>query len=269
MNESTIPRALTIAGSDSGGGAGIQADLKTFTCLGVYGTSAVTALTAQNTQTVSGVFPATAEFVAQQIDAVCSDIGTDATKTGMLFNAAIIGVVADCVQKHRLTNLVVDPVMIATSGDALIEPDGQAAMKERLLPRAFLVTPNIPEAEMLAGHPITNEKEMETAAQGILALGAKHVLIKGGHMDGVEIVDLLIGEDIRREFRVPRIKTNNTHGTGCTLSAAITAYLACGLDIVDAIAEAKIYLQRAIAESLTLGQGHGPLNHMAAGNTIR
>lgn len=269
MNRPGIPRVLTIAGSDSGGGAGIQADLKTFTCLGAYGMSAITALTAQNTQTVSGVSAVSAAFVTQQIDAVCSDIGIDAAKTGMLFDRSIVEAVAKAVSAHRMDRLVVDPVMIAKSGDALLKEDAQSALKELLLPQAFLVTPNIPEAEVITGTAIQNESDMNDAGEAILALGPRYVLMKGGHLPGDEAVDVLFGADLRREYRAPRIQTKNTHGTGCTFSAAITAYLACGLDIVDAVAEAKIYLQRTIEQSLDLGRGHGPLNHMAGGSALR
>ena len=269
MSKTDIPRALTIAGSDSGGGAGIQADLKTFTCLGVYGMSAITALTAQNTQTVAGVSPVKPDFVTAQIDAVCEDIGVDAAKTGMLFDAPIIEAVASAVSRHKIDRLVVDPVMIAKSGDALLKPVAQSALKDLLLPRAYLVTPNVPEAEVLSGVKIESEAQLDEAANAILEAGPKYVLMKGGHLEGEEAVDILIGKDLRREFRSMRVNTKNTHGTGCTFSAAITAYLACDLEIVDAIAEAKIYLQRAIEQSMELGKGHGPLNHMAAGSVLR
>jgi hydroxymethylpyrimidine/phosphomethylpyrimidine kinase len=257
-----IPRALTIAGSDSGGGAGIQADLKTFSALGVYGMSAITSVTAQNTVTVTGVHDLPAAFVAEQIDDVCGDIGVDAAKTGMLSNEAIIEAVADAITRNGIQNLVVDPVMVAKSGDALLQEAAQSALIERILPLAHIVTPNVPEAEVLSGIEIESETDLRAAAEVIHAKGPHYVLMKGGHLDTSEATDFLFDGDSLTSFTAPRIATKNTHGTGCTFSAAITAYLARGLSVSRAVAEAKAYLQRAIESSFDLGQGHGPLNHM-------
>lgn len=254
--------ALTIAGSDSGGGAGIQADLKTFAALGVYGMSALTAITAQNTVGVTAVHELPPDFVGAQIDAVMLDIGCQAAKTGMLANAGIVEVVARKVREHAIANLVVDPVMVAKSGDHLLRRDAVAALKELLLPLAFVVTPNVPEAEEIVGHELADEEEdYRRAAAEILALGPRYVIIKGGHRPG-EAVDLLYDGREFRQFRAPRLPGRHTHGTGCTFSAAIAALLARGLPVGEAVEGAKEYLTRAIAQSFPIGQGNGPVHHL-------
>lgn len=260
-NSEKIARALTIAGSDSGGGAGIEADLKTFTALGVYGMAAITSVTAQNTVAVTGVHDVPPAFVAEQIDDVAQDIGVDAAKTGMLSNAAIIEAVADSIERNAIRNLVVDPVMIAKSGDALLHESAKDALLRRMLPLALVVTPNAPEATALTGVRIDSDKDVKRAGEALLAAGAAHVLIKGGHLSGAEAVDFLFDGTTCREYRAPRIATKNTHGTGCTYSAAIAAYLAIGLDVPAAVERAKEYLTGAILHSFGLGHGHGPLNH--------
>ncbi|HOZ46789.1 MAG TPA: bifunctional hydroxymethylpyrimidine kinase/phosphomethylpyrimidine kinase [Candidatus Hydrogenedentes bacterium] len=262
MTDALPPRVLTIAGSDSGGGAGIEADLKTFTVLGVYGMAAITAVTAQNTTEVRAIHDVPADIVAQQIDAVAEDIGIDAAKTGMLSNAAIVEAVAEAVARNGIETLVVDPVMISKSGAALLKPEAQSALIEALVPRAFMITPNIPEAEVMAGIAIADEAGARNAAERILALGPRYVLIKGGHLGGNEVVDYLIGGDTAQVYRAPRIDTPNTHGTGCTLSAAIAAFLAKGYPAAEAVERARGFLIEAIRRSLPLGHGHGPLNHL-------
>jgi hydroxymethylpyrimidine/phosphomethylpyrimidine kinase len=259
----TIRRALTIAGSDSGGGAGIQADLKTFTAFGVYGTSALTAVTAQNTVGVFGVEELPLTFIAAQIDAVMGDIGADAAKTGMLASAAIVSLVADRVRQHRIPNLVVDPVMMAKSGDALLAEDAQSAVREVLLPVAFVVTPNAPEAEALTGVRVDSLAAMREAALRLHATGVRWTVVKGGHLplEGAAIDVVYDGREFT-ELRAPRFPTKNTHGTGCTFSAAIAAGLARGLEPLDAIRRAKAYVSRAIERSLAIGSGHGPTNHL-------
>jgi hydroxymethylpyrimidine/phosphomethylpyrimidine kinase len=267
-----IPIALTIAGSDSGGGAGIQADLKTFSALRVFGTSAITALTAQNTQGVFAVHAPPPEFVAAQIRAVLDDMAVGAIKLGMLFSAPIITAVADVLDRHPEIPVVLDPVMIATSGDPLIEPEAVATMVRRLFPRAQLITPNLAEAAQLAGLPrAVNLAEMEAQGEGLLGMGAQAVLVKGGHAEGAEAIDLLLtrGSTTRgstRRFSAPRVTTENTHGTGCTLSAAIAAGLARGFLLDEAIAHAKAYLTAALAAGAGwhLGKGHGPVHHFHA-----
>jgi hydroxymethylpyrimidine/phosphomethylpyrimidine kinase len=255
-----IYKALTIAGSDSGGGAGIQADLKTFAALGVYGTSAITAITAQNTVGVQQIFELNPKLVAAQIDAVITDIGTQSAKTGMLANAAIIDIVAQKVRQHRLTKLVVDPVMVATSGDVLLKKDAVQALRSRLIPLAQVVTPNLPEAEQLTGMKLTRAKEIEEAGRRIIAMGAKSVVIKGGHRRG-PAVDVFFNEKTIRELRSPRIRTRHTHGTGCTFSAAIAAYLAKGEDLENSIRLAKKYITEAIGNGFVVGSGHSPVHH--------
>ncbi len=266
----TIPRAMTIAGSDSGGGAGIQADLKTFAVLGVFGTTAITALTAQNTQAVTAVVELDPHFVAAQIDAVVSDIGIDAAKTGMLSNASIIEVVAAKVREHRIDRLVVDPVMIAKSGAALLRPEAVVALRKILLPLALVTTPNLPEAAVLTGRPVRTIAEMEEAARAIRALGPQYVVVKGGHIEGSDdAVDLLFdGRSIRR-LRAPRVATKNTHGTGCVFSAAIAAGLAQGLEVFDAVEQAKRVVTAAIEGGLSLGAGHGPANPLAVLKSVK
>jgi hydroxymethylpyrimidine/phosphomethylpyrimidine kinase len=260
----TRPRtALTIAGSDSGGGAGIQADLKTFAALGVYGTSALTAVTAQNTRGVRAIAELAPALVAAQIDAVVEDIGVDAVKTGMLANAAIIATVVARVQTHGLTPLVVDPVMVATSGDRLLRDDALQALRTTLLPLALIVTPNLPEAAALASIAVDRRADLEDAARRISALGARYVLITGGHAPG-DPTDLLFDGQGFVEFRGERIRTTSTHGTGCTLSAAIAAYLARGETVVDAVGHAKAYVTAALRAVYPVGHGHGPLHHLFA-----
>ena len=256
--------AVTIAGSDSSGGAGIQADLKTFAAMGVYGASVITALTAQNTQGVRAIHDVPADFVVAQIDAVFSDLAVNAVKIGMLSQAAIIETVAKGLDRHRAQNIVLDPVMVATSGDRLLAPEAVEALRKLLVPRALVVTPNLPEAAALAGASVArNEREMEIQARELLAFGARNVLIKGGHGGGYESVDLLVGEGDVLRLSTRRVDTKNTHGTGCTLSSAIAAGLAKGLDLKTAAREAKAYVTAAIAaaDTLHVGHGHGPLHH--------
>jgi hydroxymethylpyrimidine/phosphomethylpyrimidine kinase len=255
-----VPTALTIAGSDSGGGAGIQADLKTFAALGVYGTSALTAITAQNTVGVTAVHEIPAGVIAAQIEAVISDIGADAVKTGMLSSSAIVEVVARELRRHGVERLVVDPVMIAKSGDPLLKQEAVEALRTRLVPLAAVVTPNIPEAEVLTGMTITSQEDMRRAARQILGMGARGVVVKGGHLEG-PATDLFYDGSDFHEFTAPRIDTVNTHGTGCTFASAIAAGLAQGLPVIDAVAQAKEYVTEAIRQSFPIGQGHGPLNH--------
>jgi len=270
-NKAMTAIAVTIAGSDSSGGAGIQADLKTFAALGVYGASVITALTAQNTQGVSAIHDVPADFIAAQIDAVYSDLDIGAVKIGMLSQAAAIEAVAKGLTRHSAKNIVLDPVMVASSGDRLLAPGAVDALRTLLIPRALIVTPNLPEAAALTGaSPARNEAEMEIQAREILSLGARHVLIKGGHGEGDDSVDLLIGEGEVVRLSAKRIATKNTHGTGCTLSAAIAAGLAKGRDVVTACQEAKSYVTAAIAhaDELKIGRnpelGHGPLHHFYA-----
>ena len=256
-----MPSVLTIAGSDSGAGAGIQADLKTFAALGVYGTSAITAVTAQNTLGVTAVHELPPEVVAAQIDAVVSDIRPDAVKTGMLAGAPIIEVVARKVKEHALPNLVVDPVMVAESGDSLLRGDAVVALRDLLLPLADVVTPNLPEASVLTDHDVASEADRRLAAREIVALGARAVVIKGGHLEGDTAVDLLYDGRRFREYTVPRIQTSGTHGTGCTFASAIAAFLARGEPLPEAVGRAKEYLTEALRHSYPIGQGHGPVHH--------
>ncbi len=255
--------ALTIAGSDSGGGAGVQADLKTFFRFGVYGTSALTLVTAQNTLGVQRVELLPPELVYQQIQSVAEDFPIHAAKTGAVGSAAIVVAVAQGVERYGIHPLVVDPVMVAKGGDPLLAPEAVRALKERLFPLATLITPNRLEAEALLQRPIPTLREAEEAAMALLALGPKAVLLKGGHFAGAEAVDLLATPRGILAFRAPRIPTRNTHGTGCTLSAAIAALLALGKPLEEAVAEAKAYLTRALETAPGLGRGHGPLNHLA------
>jgi hydroxymethylpyrimidine/phosphomethylpyrimidine kinase len=259
-----IANALTIAGSDSGGGAGIQADLKTFSALGVYGASAITALTAQNTRGVRAIHDLPADFITGQIDAVFDDIRIDAVKVGMLSQPAVIEAVAAGIEQHGAENIVIDPVMVATSGDVLLRPDAVDALRQRLLPLALVVTPNLPEAGVLLDDATaTDEASMEVACERLLALGPRWVLLKGGHLDGPESVDLLAGGDDLIRLAAPRVATANTHGTGCTLSSAVAAGLARGLNVVEAVDRAKTYLTAALAaaDALDVGGGHGPVHH--------
>ena len=253
--------ALTIAGSDSGAGAGIQADLKTFAAHGIYGTSAITAVTAQNTLGVTAWKAIDVPLVVAQIEAVATDIGADAVKTGMLATAAIVVATADAIARLKLQNLVVDPVMIAKGGDRLLEQEAVDAIRTKLLPLARVVTPNVPEAEELAGMRIHSVDDMRAAGQRILELGPSVVLVKGGHLEGPESIDLACTRDEVHEFRSPRIATAHTHGTGCTLASAIAANLALGHDDREAIARAKRYVDGAIRNAPGMGGGHGPLHH--------
>jgi hydroxymethylpyrimidine/phosphomethylpyrimidine kinase len=260
---SPVPRALTIAGSDSGGGAGIQADLKTFTALGVFGMTALTAVTAQNTLGVRSVEVLSPAMVVAQIDAVAEDIGVDALKTGMLATADIVVAVAEAVRRHRLGPLVVDPVMVAKSGDPLLAPEAREAVRRWLLPLATVVTPNIPEAAALLGvdpQALQGAEARRDAARALHALGPRWVVVKGGHLAG-EATDLAFDGTSFLELRRPRLETRSTHGTGCTFSAAIAAYLARGMDVPAALEGAKEFIHWAIAHGLPLGGGHGPTNH--------
>jgi len=256
-----VPKALTIAGSDSGAGAGIQADLKTFSALGVYGSTVITAITAQNTVGVTAVHEIPVEIVAAQLDAVMEDIGADAAKTGMLSSAAIIQTVAAGVRRHRIERLVVDPVMVAKSGDRLLREDAVTALRDLLLPLAYIVTPNAPEAEVLCGRPVRNEADMHEAARAIHAFGPRYVVLKGGHVPGEQVVDLLFDGQSFERFVLPRVETPHTHGTGCTFSAAIAAFLARGLEVAAAVWEAKQYLHRALETAFAIGRGRSPVHH--------
>jgi hydroxymethylpyrimidine/phosphomethylpyrimidine kinase len=255
-------RALTIAGSDSGGGAGIQADLKTFMAFGVYGMSAVTALTAQNTVGVQGIFEVSSAFVRMQIESVMTDIGADAAKTGMLGNAAIVRTVAEAVREFRIPNLVVDPVMVAKGGDSLLAPDARQALRTELVPLAAVITPNLPEAEALLGRRIEDLEAMRKAARELRSLGCEWVVLKGGHLDGEpEAIDLLTDGRKLIPLHAPRLPTRNTHGTGCTFASAIAAGLARGRAVPDAVNTAKEYVTAAIRGAVALGRGHGPTDH--------
>jgi hydroxymethylpyrimidine/phosphomethylpyrimidine kinase len=252
---------LTIAGSDSSAGAGIQADLKTFAALGVYGTSVITALTAQNTREVTAVHEAPTEFIGAQIDTVVKDIRPDAVKTGMLSSAAIIDAVAEKIRQHGLANVVVDPVMVAKSGARLLREDAVEALREGLLPLADVVTPNIPEAEALVGHELRTYLQIHEAAREIREMGPRNVVVKGGHREGETVVDVLFDGNEIHECSGPRIDTTSTHGTGCTFASAIAANLALGETIVEAVRLAREYLEGALRHAYPLGHGHGPVNH--------
>jgi hydroxymethylpyrimidine/phosphomethylpyrimidine kinase len=256
-----MKRVLTIAGSDSGGGAGIQADLKTFAAHGVYGTSAITALTAQNTRGVTGVHVVPAEFVTLQIEAVASDIGCDAVKTGMLATAAIVEAVAAAVESLDLPNLVVDPVMVAKGGDRLIDDDAVHTMRVALLRLARVVTPNLPEAEVLSGLSIQSLDDMREAGHRILRLGPRAVIVKGGHLGSPTSPDLLISLDGETMLDGPRLSVASTHGTGCTFASAIAARLAIGDALEDAARRAKAYVAGAMQHGIAVGAGHQPLDH--------
>jgi hydroxymethylpyrimidine/phosphomethylpyrimidine kinase len=261
------PIAVTIAGSDSGGGAGIQADLKTFSALGVYGASVITALTAQNTLGVTGIHDVPAEFVAAQIDAVFSDLDVGAVKIGMVSQRGVIETIAAGLERWKQTKVVLDPVMIATSGDKLLAPDAIDVLRRVLFPLAVVVTPNLPEAAALLDAPIAGtEDEMRAQAERLLELGPRAVLIKGGHGSGAESVDLLVEPAGCTRLAAERVATQNTHGTGCTLSSAIAAGLAKGLTLGEAARAAKAYVTAALAasERLEIGSGHGPVHHFHA-----
>ena len=256
-----LPVALTIAGSDSGGGAGIQADLKTFAALGVHGTSAITAITAQNTVAVTDIFELAPALVVAQIDAVVSDLGVQAAKTGMLASSKIIEAVARAIAAHAITNLVVDPVMVAKGGAKLLRDDAVEALRMRLLPLAAVITPNLPEAEVILGRRIRTIDERRQAARDLVTLGARAAVVKGGHADG-DVTDVYFDGSEMVELPGERIATTNTHGSGCVFSAAIAAGLANGLDPLDAVRQAKEFIGGAIEHSLEIGHGHGPVNPM-------
>jgi len=258
------PVALTIAGSDSGGGAGIQADLKTFHAFGVFGTSAITAITAQNTLGVRSVHRIEPSVVADQIHAVAEDLHPAAAKTGMLADAQIIEAVAQALRETQLTRLVIDPVMVAKSGARLLQPDAVGALTIELLPLSEVITPNLPEAAILAGRPVESVEDMKIAAQVLCERGAKSVLMKGGHLSGDTLVDIYFDGEEWHEWRDDRLDTRHTHGTGCTLSAAICAGLALGRPRSQAVEEARGFTRLAIETAPGLGAGHGPLNHWAA-----
>ncbi len=259
---SALPRALTIAGSDSSGGAGIQADLKTFSAFGVYGMSVLTAVMAQNTVGVQGVETLTPAFIRLQFASVVGDIGVDALKTGMLGTADVVAAVAAMIAESGLTNLVVDPVMVAKSGNHLLAEDAVSALKTHLLPLALVITPNVPEAETLVGGPIRTLDDMREAAKRLHALGPRWVVVKGGHMGGATVTDLLYDGTAFQLLDTPRIETPHTHGTGCTFAAAMVACIAQGRSVPDAFAAAKRYTHAAITAAPGLGHGHGPLNHL-------
>ena len=260
--------ALTIAGSDSGGGAGIQADLKTFFRFGVFGTSAITAITAQNTRGVASWEPVSAELLRAQIDAVVSDLRPGAVKSGMIGTRELVHVVAESIARHKLAPYVLDPVIIATSGDSLLEDNAARAICDELIPLATLVTPNADEAFVLTGTRVSDESSMRRAAEKIVALGAKAALIKGGHVDdgAASVIDVFYDGEFT-VFTHPRIKTTSTHGTGCTLSAAIAAQLAEGFSLRDSVRIATDYVHAAIETAPALGSGRGPLNHFAGGSS--
>lgn len=254
------PAVLTIAGSDSSGGAGIQADLKTLSALGVYGASAITAVTAQNTREVVDIFPLPPELVASQIDAVASDIDLAAVKTGMLANTAIIEVVAAKVREHDLQPLVVDPVMVAQSGDRLIDSDALQTMREQLVPLATVLTPNLPEAEALLDRPVASWDDVRDAARDLVAMGAQSVVIKGGHREGPAIDIFYDGNELH-DFTAVRVDTTSTHGTGCAFASAIAAALAKGTNARGAVALAKAFVTKALQSAYPIGKGHGPIHH--------
>ena len=259
---SAPPIALTIAGSDSGGGAGIQADLKTFHAFGAFGTSAVTAITVQNTLGVTGVHPVPIDVVRAQVRAVAEDLPPAAVKSGMLATADLVTAVAASLRELALPNYVLDPVMVATSGDRLLARDAERTIVEALVPLAALVTPNLDEAAILVGFAVEDEGAMRRAAAALVEMGARAALLKGGHLRGGELVDVLFDGAEWHEWRRPRIDTRSTHGTGCTLSAAVAAGLAHGRPLRQAVEDALDYVQRAIQSAPGLGRGHGPLNHM-------
>lgn len=268
QNQKTTKRyrkVLSIAGSDSCGGAGIQADLKTFSAIGCYGMSVITALTAQNTRGVNGIHPIPPAFAVEQIDAVLSDIGADAIKIGMLYSAELIEAVAAALKQHGAKKIVLDPVMVAQSGDKLLQDDAVEAIKAYLMPLAEVVTPNLPEAEVLTAQTIQSRQDVENAARELTAHGSRSILIKGGHGDDHQSCDLLYLTDEDRPvwLTAKRIQTRNNHGTGCTLSSAIASYLARDHDIEKAVQKAKAYMNRAIAAGAhyTIGNGHGPVHH--------
>ena len=258
-----VGRVLIVAGSDSGGGAGIQADIKSISALGVFASTAITALTAQNTQGVHGVMPVPVEFIDQQMNVVLTDIGADCIKTGMLHDNSVIETVVAALERDAPdTPLIVDPVMIAKGGAALLQDEAVATLRNRLVPRATLLTPNVPEAEALAGRALNGEDDMEALGRLLFELGPEAVLLKGGHMDGPVVRDMLITEKGIRYYENARIDTPHTHGTGCTLASSTAAGIAKGLEIEDAVAQAEAFLHKAIETAPGLGSGHGPVNHL-------
>ena len=266
------PRLLSIAGSDSGGGAGIQADLKTFAALGCFGMTAITALTAQNTLGVRAIHAVPGQMLRDQIDAVVEDIGVDAVKVGMLHSAETVRTVAAAIDRHGLSSVVLDPVMMATSGARLIDDEAQAVLVSALFHRASLITPNLDEAAMLVGQPLTSEADMEAAARRLLEMGARAVLLKGGHLPGETVSDLLlVREGPAHWMRAPRIRTVNTHGTGCTLSSAVAAHLALGAALMQAVELARQFVRGALeaGAAVRTGGGSGPLNHGFAPDRMR
>ena len=259
----SLPRILIVAGSDSSGGAGIQADIKTISILGGYAMTAITAITAQNSCGVRGVHPVPPEMVRSQIEACMEDIGADAIKIGMLFDAAIINAVADAIETiAQHIPVILDPVMVATSGDRLLEPDAIHSLIDRLIPLADLVTPNIPEVALLSGHDILTRNDYPAAVQRIQQMGAQSVLLKGGHSSDAQLYDLLLTGDTMEWFESPRIETRHTHGTGCTLASAIATYRGQGMALSDAVIRSRDYLHQAIRTAPEFGQGHGPVNHL-------
>ncbi len=261
-----IAKILIIAGSDSGGGAGIQGDIKTVTCLGGYASTAITALTAQNTLGVFAIHDVPANFIAQQINLVLSDIGADAIKTGMLNKESVITTIADALHEYSNIPLILDPVMFAKGGAALLAPSALSLLKSRLIPLATIITPNIPEAEYLAEMSIKNITDMRVAAKKILLLGCKAVLLKGGHMESETVIDLLISNNEEAVFEQPRIHSKNTHGTGCTLASAIATGIAQKLSLYESVKRAREYVKIAIETAPNIGHGHGSLNH---GHTVK
>ncbi len=268
MNEQAFrfeyPRVLSIAGSDSGGGAGIQADLKTISALGCYGMTAITALTAQNTCGVRAIHGVPPQMLRDQIDAVIEDIGSHAVKIGMLHSPEIVRTVAEAIDRHALKNVVFDPVMVATSGAVLIEKSAMETLVRELFPRATVITPNLDEAALLVNRPLHSPQDMEQAALDLLEQGARAVLLKGGHLPGETVIDLLITESGERHWmEAPRIHSPNTHGTGCTLSSAIASYLALGASLAEAVVRARAFVRGALLAGalVTTGHGSGPLNH--------
>ncbi|NKB22415.1 MAG: bifunctional hydroxymethylpyrimidine kinase/phosphomethylpyrimidine kinase [Alphaproteobacteria bacterium] len=258
-----VGRVLIVAGSDSGGGAGIQADIKSVSALGAFASTAITALTAQNTQGVHGVMPVPVEFIDQQMNVVLTDIGADCIKTGMLHDTSVIETVVRALDRDAPeTPLVVDPVMVAKGGAALLQDEAVTTLRDQLVPRATLLTPNVPEAEALAGRTLKGEDDMEALGRVLYDLGSTAVLLKGGHMDGPVVRDMLITENGIRYYENPRIDTPHTHGTGCTLASSTAAGIANGLTIEDAVAEAEAFLHKAIKTAPGLGSGHGPVNHL-------
>lgn len=264
----TLPVALSIAGSDSGGGAGIQADLKAFSAFDTFGTTAITAVTVQDTRGVTGVHPIPIGIVTGQIDVVAEDLRPTAVKTGMLATSELVDAVAASIARWGLGNLVVDPVMVATSGDRLLAEAAEASVRDRLLPLSTLITPNLDEATLLVGGEVRTPAAMREAAVTLVEMGAGAALLKGGHLTGGEVIDILFDGSAIREWRRPRIDSTSTHGTGCTLSAAIAAGLAHGRPLVTAVEDALDYVHRAIASAPGLGRGHGPLNHLIPGRSV-